>query len=281
MSLWIITAHVNDVRNAELLRSAISSIRCYHPGEDITIVDNDSSYNIHKIVASEMYDNLKIITKRPSMAFITSLMVADTIYKSNIDRIVFLMHSTHICRPIPAPDKNCDATSLFGFLPIMSNVWGKLKHFLTPEFVWISNTFLSMGAPLCAAHNNTNCLNWGSAYHSVVSFTPRAWNLITNKYRIWPRYVGDVTNMKYLPTIRGIQKRCKDVSCNYFHPIMNNSNRIVSLKSVGVGMERVFGIYLAISNQHNKKSWDFCHLGKNNMYQNDYVYKTHGHSFRV
>ena len=111
-SLWMIVAHVQDRPNAMLLLQSVSSIRCFHPGERVVVVDKDSSPELVKeVLATENYGGglLRIVRQVPSSAWLAGMMIADEVWGSLDDpkpgRVVFLQHSTSLCRSLPFHDK--------------------------------------------------------------------------------------------------------------------------------------------------------------------------------
>ena len=81
----MIVAHVQDATNAALLLNTVSSVRCFHPGEPIIVIDNDSPPDlVERVLAKENYDELRIIRQVPSIAWLAAMMVADDLWHNEL-----------------------------------------------------------------------------------------------------------------------------------------------------------------------------------------------------
>ena len=296
ISLWMITAHVEDAVNGALLAQTVSSVQCFHPLEPIVVVDNDSPRGLVDAVLASKYESLRIIRQVPSIASLASMMVADDLLggpdrPGNWDRVVFLMHSTHLCSALPGPKPGCEAMMLAGMVRMArpNQVFSASK--LPPRSSWIGQAAEAMGLSLCGTHAmGTGCLAWGSANHAVVSFTRRGWTTVS-RLRVWPREADDgrdkaaLSFASQLPVIKDIAGKCAyngTNDCNSRHPIAyrphDASALNMSLFSFIVGMDRLAGIYVAAANaETNATAFDFCQMPPANVRPSDgAVFKTHG-----
>ena len=145
-------AYVPDEQNEEMLIRVLQSVRCHHPRDHVLVVDNDSpgrlvgraaqkitnltsEYALKLGEADPMVDagnvtmgNVIVMRKTPGLAILSAWAAADEVLRHparhglpvDVARVIFLQHSTALCRPVKAVSANpdCPAVSLTGFIPM-------------------------------------------------------------------------------------------------------------------------------------------------------------------
>jgi len=129
--LFVVTAHVPDDRNFQVLVRTLRHLRCHHPNNFVLVVDNASPHKevvrrAVAVVAHPSTNKTRIIRRDHSMGILTSWAAADEVLDDwrsygvppDWKYVVFLQHTTVPCRPIPTNRLQCDATALAGTIAL-------------------------------------------------------------------------------------------------------------------------------------------------------------------
>lgn len=341
-SLWVITAHAHDALNAQLLQQSVASVRCFHPHEPIVVVDNDSPPGVvAAALRSERYPGLRIVRQVPSVGQLAGMMVADELWgavfehanldgtgrvgsraypRRRVEQLVFLMHSTHLCRALPPRREGCDAMAIGGALPMASAGRMFNARKVPRSGSWIAKTTAAMGLSLCGVHVRPSrnatpapaCLAWSSALHSSIVISRDAWDYIRRHLRVWPAPASETRkgvagardvdephqHLPRLPQYAGLCDARSAIAdtrdaCNSRHPLARGQLGAHdapngTLTELIVGFERLSGVYVAAANAaartapaHSDLPFDFCALPAANLNETGVLYKTHGRSYEV
>jgi hypothetical protein len=204
--LFVITAHVPDRRNYGLLVTALRSVHCFYPRERVLVVDNASPLGDHvdRAVAEASANvtgaSFHTIRREPSLGVLSAWAAADEALDDPSlvpERLVFLQHSTRLCRPVPAPRKpGCAASPLAGVVPMDA---ARSRHFVE-RFGWVCQLAEAVGiacSPPCQRRGTQcggrqRCIDWLSASHWAIAYTRAGWRQLAS-YQLWPPRTGPWT----------------------------------------------------------------------------------------
>ena len=220
--LFVIAAHVADVRNCAILANTLASIGCHHPGEAILIVDNasPSSRAVESSIAESGIGTraalLRIAPENFSRGQLGSWAAADRFLQDQADlavgqlrerlsMVALLQHSTPLAAPLRLPS-GCEAAALStlvdgtnGGLWMASNESGMKWASAVAEAAQMDC------APPCTrgllpqrlverrpdpgggmgTASVEHAFEWAAAAHGVLALSSVAWKGLL-KLRLWP-----------------------------------------------------------------------------------------------
>ena len=309
-SLFVIMAHVTNPTNCELFTKALRAVQCFHPGELILVVDNDSPFdNVKAILAEDEFAStpttVHLMRRSPSFGFLSAWIAADHFLSNagmnlNIKRLIFLQHSTHLCQVVPPAKPHCKATALAGLVPFSTGGNAQKVADFRFRHSWVSDVAEAKGiacSPPCTTRlpcargrgNATlkvqqRCLDWGSSTHHSVAFTLAGWERV-RRLQLWAREGAEAWGAPTMPGLPRLEETTPSSHAAAAAPVQHDAPNI-SMANYGSGSERLVGVLLAAVNDdgHMSSDWDACALHPANgdaaHQSHGLLYKVHGGAFK-
>lgn len=183
MILFIVAAHTSSSNNCRLLLNTLKSVRRFHPGEPIIVVDNDSPWDMTNVSTTNI-DLIRVVRLVPGRGQLGALEVGAQLLEDNEfmatasktwSGVVLLQHSTSLIRKFQVVPR-CGVVALMDmFDPARyKRLEGKL-HVRDPsenvdyECNIARELFHRELDKPCKTQNSTQLsLSWNAASHGVV-----------------------------------------------------------------------------------------------------------------
>jgi hypothetical protein len=273
-TLFVIVSFLPDERNRAIFVRTLQSVRCFHPHDPVLVVDNASpGDNVALAVADALRGSaingssraVRVTRRERSLAILTAWAAADDVlnewppsaeWGEGMERIVFLQHSTRLCRPMPSKFKQgCAAVALSG----QWTMTGFRRSHFRARLPWVSMLAETVGIACsspcerrglqCGAQQR--CWDWGSLTHWTAAFTREGWERLAS-LQLWPRREGAPW---------ALAREAQEFILNASHPwrnITDGTYQFATQTEWIVGFERLTGIIAAAINAANGKTWNSC-----------------------